>query len=129
MYRTEVHGGAGYNFVLLGDEAGKQQSPHGSKEPFMGELALIPPALGSSKTLLNRDHHEAYFAGGCAVAGTRRSNLAPLQVCMLHWQRTLSACRACCDHHKASFVAGCPAAGMASASVWLVCRRCVGSTA
>ncbi|MBL90235.1 MAG: AMP-dependent synthetase [Myxococcales bacterium] len=28
-----------------------------------GELALVPPLLGSSSTLLNQDHHEAYFAG------------------------------------------------------------------
>ncbi len=26
-----------------------------------GELALLPPMLGSSQTLLNRDHHEVYF--------------------------------------------------------------------
>jgi acetyl-CoA synthetase len=28
-----------------------------------GELALVPPMLGSSNRLLNRDHHEVYFAG------------------------------------------------------------------
>ncbi len=27
-----------------------------------GELALVPPMLGSSDRLLNRDHHEVYFA-------------------------------------------------------------------
>ncbi len=28
-----------------------------------GELYLIPPSIGLSTTLLNRDHHEVYFAG------------------------------------------------------------------
>ena len=28
-----------------------------------GEVALIPPAMGLSQTLLNKDHHQAYFAG------------------------------------------------------------------
>ncbi|MBM4376843.1 MAG: AMP-binding protein [Deltaproteobacteria bacterium] len=28
-----------------------------------GELALVPPLLGSSNRLLNRDHHDAYFEG------------------------------------------------------------------
>ncbi|HEX5133595.1 MAG TPA: AMP-binding protein [Candidatus Krumholzibacteria bacterium] len=28
-----------------------------------GELYLVPPSVGLSRTLLNRDHHEVYFAG------------------------------------------------------------------
>ncbi len=28
-----------------------------------GEVFLVPPTLGYSQTLLNRDHHEVYFAG------------------------------------------------------------------
>lgn len=28
-----------------------------------GELFLVPPSIGLSNTLLNRDHHEVYFAG------------------------------------------------------------------
>ena len=28
-----------------------------------GELFLIPPSMGLSNQLLNRDHHEVYFAG------------------------------------------------------------------
>jgi acetyl-CoA synthetase len=44
----------GCDFVIF-DEAG---------EPCEnGELALVPPMLGSSNRLLNRDHHEVYFAG------------------------------------------------------------------
>ncbi len=44
----------GLDFVLL-DEAG-----HPSEE---GELFLIPPSIGLSQQLLNRDHHETYYAG------------------------------------------------------------------
>jgi acetyl-CoA synthetase len=44
----------GCDFVLV-DEAG---SPCDK-----GELALLPPILGSSSRLLNRDHHEVYFDG------------------------------------------------------------------
>lgn len=47
----------GSDFVIL-DEQGRP-APDG----VPGELALIPPMLGSSSRLLNRDHHEVYFAG------------------------------------------------------------------
>lgn len=43
----------GSAFVIL-DEEGKPAEE--------GELALVPPMLGSSDRLLNRDHHEVYFA-------------------------------------------------------------------
>ncbi|MBM4360355.1 MAG: AMP-binding protein, partial [Deltaproteobacteria bacterium] len=43
----------GSRFVIL-DESG---APCDN-----GELALVPPMLGSSNRLLNRDHHEVYFA-------------------------------------------------------------------
>ena len=34
--------------------------------PAAGELALVPPFLGGSNTLLNRDHHEAaYLTAPC----------------------------------------------------------------
>ena len=29
----------------------------------MGELFLVPPSIGLSQSLLNRDHHEVYFEG------------------------------------------------------------------
>ncbi len=29
----------------------------------LGEVFLVPPSIGLSETLLNRDHHEVYFAG------------------------------------------------------------------
>ena len=71
----------GTNLVLLGPEAEsgrpqeRQQSPHVSPattsmphqapqtgpEAFTGELALVPPMLGSSQQLLNRDHFKAYY--------------------------------------------------------------------
>jgi acetyl-CoA synthetase len=47
----------GIDFVIL-DEQGR---PTGRGE--LGELFLIPPAIGLSQTLLNKDHHEIYYAG------------------------------------------------------------------
>lgn len=44
----------GSAFVILDEEG------HPAEE---GELALLPPMLGSSDRLLNRDHHDVYFAG------------------------------------------------------------------
>ncbi len=32
-------------------------------EGEMGELFIVPPSIGLSQTLLNRDHHEVYYAG------------------------------------------------------------------
>jgi acetyl-CoA synthetase len=43
----------GIDFVIL-DEAGNPADN--------GELFLVPPSLGLSTTLVNRDHHEVYFA-------------------------------------------------------------------
>ena len=47
----------GLDFVVL-DEAGRPV-----REGEGGELFLIPPALGSSQSLLNADHHEVYYEG------------------------------------------------------------------
>ncbi len=47
----------GLDFVVL-DEQGKPV-PEGG----MGEIYLIPPSIGLSQRLLNRDHHEEYYAG------------------------------------------------------------------
>ena len=33
----------------------------GNKKALSGELALVPPLLGSSQRLLNRSHHEVYY--------------------------------------------------------------------
>jgi acetyl-CoA synthetase len=44
----------GSRFVLL--EANGQPADE-------GQLFLVPPALGLSRTLLNRDHHETYYEG------------------------------------------------------------------
>lgn len=43
----------GMNFILI-DEAGKPTD--------IGEVAIIPPSIGLSTTLLNNDHHHVYFA-------------------------------------------------------------------
>lgn len=47
----------GLDFVIL-DEAG-QPVPEGA----MGEIYLVPPSIGLSERLLNRDHHKEYYAG------------------------------------------------------------------
>lgn len=44
----------GLDFVIL-DESGKQSN--------VGEVALIPPSMGLSTELLNKDHHEVYHEG------------------------------------------------------------------
>lgn len=50
----------GGEFVLLNEE---------SQESDRGEMFLIPPILGLSKTLLNRDHHEVYFKDNPSYKG------------------------------------------------------------
>jgi acetyl-CoA synthetase len=47
----------GTDFVILGEDGGPV--PEGGA----GELYLIPPAIGMSQRLLNKDHHEAYYEG------------------------------------------------------------------
>lgn len=47
----------GLDFVCL-SEAGQPTTPGES-----GELFLIPPSIGLSQTLLNRDHEDEYYAG------------------------------------------------------------------
>ncbi|MBW2526654.1 MAG: AMP-binding protein [Deltaproteobacteria bacterium] len=44
----------GCDFVIIDEHGDPADS---------GELALVAPMLGSSSKLLNRDHHEVYFAG------------------------------------------------------------------
>ena len=69
----------GANLVLLGPEPESSSSssskdrlqiPHlpssvasdqARPEAATGELALVPPMLGASQRLLNRDHYQAYF--------------------------------------------------------------------
>lgn len=48
-FSTQALGG---EFVLLGED---------NKEYNKGELFLIPPIMGLSTTLLNRDHHKVYY--------------------------------------------------------------------
>ncbi len=43
----------GLDFVILDEEA---------KAAKVGELFIVPPSIGLSTRLLNRDHHETYFA-------------------------------------------------------------------
>lgn len=40
--------------------AGRQQK----KKGVSGELALVPPLLGSSQRLLNKNHYEVYYEVG-----------------------------------------------------------------
>ncbi|GMH37525.1 hypothetical protein BSKO_05398 [Bryopsis sp. KO-2023] len=51
----------GTSVTLVSENA--SQNPHGEKTPAKGELALVPPMLGSSQKLLNRDHHKVYYEG------------------------------------------------------------------
>jgi acetyl-CoA synthetase len=44
----------GCDFVIIDEQGGDAEN---------GELALKAPMLGSSNRLLNRDHHDVYFAG------------------------------------------------------------------
>ena len=44
----------GLDFVILDD---------GGQPADNGEVFLIPPSIGFSGTLINKDHHEVYFAG------------------------------------------------------------------
>ncbi|MCA0933117.1 AMP-binding protein [Lutimonas saemankumensis] len=50
----------GGEFVLLNDEG---------NETDRGEMFIIPPVLGLSQSLLNRDHHEVYFEGNPSFKG------------------------------------------------------------
>ena len=47
----------GLDFVILGEDG----KPVGENE--MGEIFLVPPSIGLSQRLLNRDHHKEYYAG------------------------------------------------------------------
>lgn len=38
-----------------------EQSMHGSSRAVAGEFAMVPPFLGSSQRLLNRDHYSVYY--------------------------------------------------------------------
>ena len=44
----------GLDFVILGESGRPADS---------GELFIVPPSIGLSSSLLNKDHHEVYFAG------------------------------------------------------------------
>ena len=47
--------------------ASGRQSPHGEPAEVAGELALVPPLLGSSQRLLNRDHAAVYYKAGTSA--------------------------------------------------------------
>jgi acyl-coenzyme A synthetase/AMP-(fatty) acid ligase len=53
----------GLDVVIL-DEGGRQ-----AREGADGEVFLVPPSIGLSQSLLNRDHHEVYHAGCPAGPG------------------------------------------------------------
>jgi len=53
---------AGSNLALLTAEG--EQSLHGSSRAVAGEFAIVPPFLGSSQRLLNRDHYSVYYKVG-----------------------------------------------------------------
>lgn len=45
----------------LPSDAASSASRQTSPESITGELALVPPILGASQRLLNRDHYQAYY--------------------------------------------------------------------
>ena len=57
---------AGSSFALLAADG--EASMHGSSAAVAGEFAIVPPFLGSSQRLLNRDHYSVYYKvrGACA---------------------------------------------------------------
>ncbi|CAK0785824.1 hypothetical protein CVIRNUC_009036 [Coccomyxa viridis] len=59
----------GSSFALL--TADGEQSLHASGRAVVGEFAIIPPLLGSSQRLLNRDHYSVYYKGMDKLAGTQ----------------------------------------------------------
>lgn len=68
----------GLDFAIL-DEEGRPVPPGGA-----GELFLIPPSIGLSETLLNRDHDEVYFAGCPRGPGGERLRRHGDQMRLLH---------------------------------------------
>ena len=52
---------AGSQLTILVDGETVRQNSHSSGEQCSGELAITPPFLGASQTLLNADHHKVYF--------------------------------------------------------------------
>ena len=64
---------AGSSFALL--TADGEQSLHASGRAVVGEFAIIPPLLGSSQRLLNRDHYSVYYKVSCQD-GTASPNTA-----------------------------------------------------
>ena len=72
---------AGSSFALL--TADEEQSLHASGRAVAGEFAIIPPLLGSSQRLLNRDHYSVYYKVSC------QNGLASLMQCLTM-----------CLHHK-----------------------------
>jgi len=47
----------GIDYLILDEDA------QPAEEGQLGELFLIPPSIGLSQSLLNKDHHEIYYAG------------------------------------------------------------------
>lgn len=41
--------------------AGPSRQDRDNSKPVIGELALVPPLMGSSQRLLNKDHFQVYY--------------------------------------------------------------------
>ncbi|KAL0031137.1 hypothetical protein WJX77_005362 [Trebouxia sp. C0004] len=50
---------------------GQQLESRGNGKAVSGELALVPPLLGSSQRLLNKSHYEVYYEGMPGVGGVQ----------------------------------------------------------
>ena len=44
--------------------SGEQAGGRGAEKAVSGEVAIVPPLLGSSQRLLNKDHYEVYYQVG-----------------------------------------------------------------
>ena len=59
---------------------------HGSSAAVAGEFAIVPPFLGSSQRLLNRDHYSVYYKVRTACASSARTEAAYCMVNVKHTQ-------------------------------------------
>ena len=62
--------------------AGAGGQTGGQRKPLIGELALVPPLLGSSQRLLNKDHFQVYYEVGapaCLLPYCNLTTVAQMQ--------------------------------------------------
>jgi acetyl-CoA synthetase len=78
----------GSKFVIL------NENEQNNDEQQQGEVALVPPSIGLSTTLLNRDHHECYFEG---MPTTAEGTLSSIILAINMRQRCLALISYLCE--------------------------------